>query len=472
MESTAGLRYPLVAGYRIGEEIGGGGFSKVFRAIDDAEGRVAACKVVNLFISPSLGYGTPNVKELQKEVQVHKSLRNPYILEFVHHEIVEREKEAEGYVPGLYMILELAVGGDLFDKIAPDVGIPEDLAKFYFAQLAEGIEFIHSRGIAHRDIKPENLLLAANGNLKVTDFGLCAVFRYKGKERKLSGRCGSLPYVAPELGAPGGYDAEPVDIWGMGVVLFTMLVGNTPWDEPSRNSPEFTAYLSGEIWQMAPWNRIHGQAKSILQQLMLVDPNRRISLHAVKAHPWCMTPSQLTREQIPEALTQGMRQEGMMAIADPTFADPSAQAYAVSRSQRVFGESQWGSQWSPQESQFMRGTGNLTQGGDYDNNTTRFWLNLTPPDAFLLLQQFLAASLGEEHVQADAERLVIRVHKPAGQKSVTGTFNLRASDAHAPDGQTLVRMKREKGSILHWRAFWWATVRNAHLEPYVVKGDA
>ncbi|TXT07402.1 hypothetical protein VHUM_03122 [Vanrija humicola] len=307
MESTSGLRYPLVAGYRIGEEIGGGGFSKVFRAIDDAEGRVAACKVVNLFISPSLGYGTPNVKELQKEVQVHKSLRNPYILEFVHHEIVERDKEAEGYVPGLYMILELAVGGDLFDKIAPDVGIPEDLAKFYFAQLAEGIEFIHSKGIAHRDIKPENLLLAANGNLKVTDFGLCAVFRYKGKERKLSGRCGSLPYVAPELGAPGGYDAEPVDVWGMGVVLFTMLVGNTPWDEPSRNSPEFTAYLSGEIWQMAPWNRIQGQAKSgwqgvsvnahppdILQQLMLVDPNRRISLHAVKAHPWCMTWVQLS----------------------------------------------------------------------------------------------------------------------------------------------------------------------------------
>jgi len=97
---------------------------------------------------------------------------------------------------------------------------------------------MHAKGIAHRDIKPENLLLAANGNLKITDFGLCAVYKYKGKERLLSGRCGSLPYVAPEvccsrpyvlthqLGLPGGYAAEPVDIWGMGVVLFTMLVGS------------------------------------------------------------------------------------------------------------------------------------------------------------------------------------------------------------------------------------------------------
>lgn len=81
-------------------------------------------------------------------------------------------------------------------------------------------------------------MLAANGNLKLTDFGLCAVYRYKGKERTLSGRCGSMPYVAPEvsreldpvlipqLGEAGGYAAEPVDVWGMGIVLFTMLVGS------------------------------------------------------------------------------------------------------------------------------------------------------------------------------------------------------------------------------------------------------
>lgn len=91
---------------------------------------MAACKVVNLFISPSLGYGTPNVKELQKEVQVHKTLsgssngeKNRYILEFIHSEIVGQDQESQGYQPGLYMLLELAVGGDLFDKIGKSLSI-------------------------------------------------------------------------------------------------------------------------------------------------------------------------------------------------------------------------------------------------------------------------------------------------------------------------------------------------------------
>jgi hypothetical protein len=90
---------------------------RVFRAINDQTSSVAACKVVNLYISAALGYGTPNVKELQKEVQVHKAMKHDYILEFLHSEIVDKGKEEEGLVPGLYMLLELAIGGDLFDKI-------------------------------------------------------------------------------------------------------------------------------------------------------------------------------------------------------------------------------------------------------------------------------------------------------------------------------------------------------------------
>ncbi|KAL7425213.1 Chk1 protein kinase [Cryptotrichosporon argae] len=468
------LRYPVVHGYRIGQEIGGGGFSRVFRAINDATSSVAACKVVNLFAPASSAYAAPNHKELQKEVQVHRSLKNAYILEFLHSEIVDREREREGYVAGLYMVLELAVGGDLFDKIAPDVGVPEDLAKFYFAQLVAGIEFIHERGIAHRDLKPENLLLAANGNLKISDFGLCAVFRHKGKTRLLSGRCGSLPYVAPELGAPAGqmYAAEPVDVWGLGVVLYTLLVGNTPWDEPSDRSPEYQAYLAGEIFQYEPWDRIRGQAKSILLALLAVDPNQRITINDIKQHPWCMTPSQLRREQIADALTQGLRQTGMMAIADPTYQSGASQAYADQRSQRVHAESQWGSQFNQQESQFMRATGNITQGGDLNNRTTRFWLRLPPSSAFELVAAYLQQTEDLDALAPDATGRFVRVVKRAGEQRVTGRFVFEANDSFAADGHTLVTMIREKGSGLHWRAFWWTVVRSRQIADYVVVGDS
>lgn len=115
-----------------------------------------------------------------------------------------------------------------------------------------------------------------------------------------------------KLGAAGGYAAEPVDVWGMGIVLFTMLVGSkchigralipdTPWDEPSEStSPEFAAYLTGELWQYDPWSRIQGQTKGKLSQkhqlttdflrrLLTVDPAKRISVTDIPRHPWCMT---------------------------------------------------------------------------------------------------------------------------------------------------------------------------------------
>lgn len=113
-----------------------------------------------------------------------------------------------------------------------------------------------------------------------------------------------------------------------------------------------------------------------------------------------------------------------------------------------------------------------TQGGDYDNNTTRFWLALDAQDSFALLHEFLCSELGEENVQANSTHTALRVRKAAGQKSVSGAFVLRTSDTHAASGQTLVSMRREKGSILHWRSFWWNTVRHVELEQYVVKGDA
>lgn len=203
---------------------------RVFRAVNIKEHRVAACKVIALTEQST----EKERKTIDKEMRVHAALKHRHVLEFINAVVVE-PKHKHQYVPGIYMLLELAAGGDLFDKIgewidlqrcrelkvwrwiAPDEGVGDQVAHYYFLQLIAGMvsiartlwrrltddrqEYIHSEGVCHRDLKPENLLLDAAGTLKISDFGLSAVFRLKqsGKTRTLTERCGSLPYVAPEV---------------------------------------------------------------------------------------------------------------------------------------------------------------------------------------------------------------------------------------------------------------------------------
>ena len=144
--------------------------------------------------------GGPLASNLLKEVKIHSSLKHKNVLEVMGSEVDQEGIKTDWEIgPAFYIVLEYASGGDLFDKIAPDYGLPEELAHYFFYQLIGGMRYVHSQGIANRDLKPENLLLDGHGNLKISDFGLCSLFRYKGKERQLNDACGSPPYAAPEV---------------------------------------------------------------------------------------------------------------------------------------------------------------------------------------------------------------------------------------------------------------------------------
>ncbi len=193
--------------------------------------------------------------------------------------------------------MELAEGGDLFDKIEADEGVGEDIAHFYFSQLINAVGYMHSKGVAHRDIKPENVLLSAEGDLKLSDFGLAALFQKDGQLRLCNTVCGSPPYIAPEIVSGRrskradvldvGYAANICDIWSCGVVLFVLLVGNTPWDEPTMRSEEFKEYVetgghtTDELWQLLPPEII-----SLLRGMLRLDPSTRFTLDEVRKHPW------------------------------------------------------------------------------------------------------------------------------------------------------------------------------------------
>ena len=218
----------------------------------------------------------------------------------MHKNIIEYYDSGED-ATWTWIAMELAEGGDLFDKIEADSGVSEDIAHVYFTQLINAVGYMHSKGVGHRDIKPENVLLSADGDLKLADFGMATLFEYHGKRKLAITMCGSPPYIAPEVlscstqeGLKGtGYCADFADIWSCGVVLFVLLAGNTPWGKPTEGFDEygrrneFSEYVksngrpSDELWNALPVDVL-----SLLRGMMRVDVGSRFSMEDVRRHPW------------------------------------------------------------------------------------------------------------------------------------------------------------------------------------------
>ncbi|KAF7974169.1 hypothetical protein HWV62_13295 [Athelia sp. TMB] len=327
-------------------------------------------------------------KTIDKEMRVHSALKHANVLEFLCAVVVDPRQKSP-YAPGFYMLLEFAAGGDLFDKIAPDVGVGDEIAHYYFGQLVNGMNYIHEQGVCHRDLKPENLLLDAAGTLKISDFGLSAVFMLKetGKKRSLTERCGSLPYVAPELNTDAAYEAAPIDVWGVGVILYTLLAGNTPWDEPTKQSPEFCRYRSGEIFKELPWSRIDPLALSLIRGLLTIDPAQRMTLANVYEHPWCIRPSQLANrgvQELADKLTASLRANGDLGYAAPVETGDSAMDTDDDGDEVMLS--------GTHQSQFTQSL-LLFSGRRYTPHLTRFYASI-PPSALMPLAKATLEELG------------------------------------------------------------------------------
>ncbi|KIM75310.1 hypothetical protein PILCRDRAFT_827411 [Piloderma croceum F 1598] len=463
-------KYPKISGFELIQQIGGGGFSIVFRAAHIEDHRVAACKLVSLSHETS----EKDRKTIEKEIRVHSALKHSNVLEFIDASVVEPQHNHQ-YVPGIYMLLEFAAGGDLFDKIAPDVGVGDDVAHFYFGQLVDGMSYIHNQGVCHRDLKPENILLDAAGVLKISDFGLSAVFKLKesGKTRSLTERCGSLPYVAPELNTDSPYQAEPIDVWGIGVILFTLLAGNTPWDEPTQHSPEYSRYLSGEIFAEAPWNRLGKVTLSLVCGLLTVDPTKRMTLADVYQHPWCLRPSQLAQQGVQalaDKLTESLRMTGDLGYATPAALDNGEMEMDQDGDEIMLS--------ATHQSQFTQSLLLFTQtqsGKRYTPHLTRFYATLAPPLLMSLVKESLEG-LGvkcklstKDSATEGTSVLRFRVGGyDRRQVLFKGWVEVERFGYKGKDGSFCV-MKRDEGNPISWRQLWKALIKSEAVEPHVLR---
>lgn len=192
----------------------------------------------------------------------------------------------------IYLVMELAKGGELLLKIARCGRLSEAAARRYFQQLVSALHFCHENGVTHRDVKPQNILLDQDGNLKVSDFGLSALPEQL-KDGLLHTACGTPAYTAPEvIGRRGGYEGSKADAWSCGVILYVFLAGHLPFDD--TNLVGMYKKIYKRDYQFPAW--FTKPARSIISKLLDPNPDTRLSIEALMEVAWFKKSLQLKRQ--------------------------------------------------------------------------------------------------------------------------------------------------------------------------------
>ncbi|XP_072778304.1 maternal embryonic leucine zipper kinase isoform X3 [Taeniopygia guttata] len=254
--------------YELHGTVGTGGFAKVKLARHRLTGEKVAIKIMDKL---ALQDDLPRVK---LEIDAMKDLSHQHICRLYH--VIETPKK-------IFMVLEYCPGGELFDYIISKDHLSEEEARIFFRQIVSAIAYVHNQGYAHRDLKPENLLIDEEHNLKLIDFGLCAKPK-GGLDYHLNTCCGSPAYAAPELIQGKAYIGSEADIWSMGVLLYALLCGFLPFDDDNV----MAVYRKIMRGKYSTPNWLSPSSTLLLDQMLQVDPKKRITIQHLLSHPWLM----------------------------------------------------------------------------------------------------------------------------------------------------------------------------------------
>uniref|UniRef100_M3ZUR7 MAP/microtubule affinity-regulating kinase 3 n=1 Tax=Xiphophorus maculatus TaxID=8083 RepID=M3ZUR7_XIPMA len=256
---------PHIGNYRLLKTIGKGNFAKVKLARHILTGREVAIKIIDKTqLNPT------SLQKLFREVRIMKTLNHPNIVQLF--EVIETEKT-------LYLVMEYASGGEVFDYLVAHGRMKEKEARAKFRQIVSAVHYCHQKNIVHRDLKAENLLLDADSNIKIADFGFSNEFT---EGNKLDTFCGSPPYAAPELFQGKKYDGPEVDIWSLGVILYTLVSGSLPFD--GQNLKELRERVLRGKYRVPFY--MSTDCEGILRRFLVLNPAKRCSLEQIMKDKW------------------------------------------------------------------------------------------------------------------------------------------------------------------------------------------
>ncbi|XP_035240441.1 MAP/microtubule affinity-regulating kinase 4 isoform X3 [Anguilla anguilla] len=256
---------PHIGNYRLLKTIGKGNFAKVKLARHILTGREVAIKIIDKTqLNPT------SLQKLFREVRIMKGLNHPNIVQLF--EVIETDKT-------LYLIMEYASGGEVFDYLVSHGRMKEKEARAKFRQIVSAVHYCHQKNIVHRDLKAENLLLDADSNIKIADFGFSNEFTLGNK---LDTFCGSPPYAAPELFQGKKYDGPEVDIWSLGVILYTLVSGSLPFD--GQNLKELRERVLRGKYRVPFY--MSTDCEGILRRFLVLNPTKRCTLEQIMKDKW------------------------------------------------------------------------------------------------------------------------------------------------------------------------------------------
>ncbi|XP_029925452.1 MAP/microtubule affinity-regulating kinase 4 isoform X1 [Myripristis murdjan] len=259
---------PHIGNYRLLKTIGKGNFAKVKLARHILTGREVAIKIIDKTqLNPT------SLQKLFREVRIMKGLNHPNIVQLF--EVIETDKT-------LYLIMEYASGGEVFDYLVSHGRMKEIEARAKFRQIVSAVHYCHQKNIVHRDLKAENLLLDADANIKIADFGFSNEFTLGNK---LDTFCGSPPYAAPELFQGKKYDGPEVDVWSLGVILYTLVSGSLPFD--GQNLKELRERVLRGKYRVPFY--MSTDCEGILRRFLVLNPSKRCTLEQVMKDKWINT---------------------------------------------------------------------------------------------------------------------------------------------------------------------------------------